>query len=184
MGVLEDRIAINTGAGRGIGREHALLLSKEGAVLVVNDPGGNNAGEGADAGPAQQVVDEIIAAGGRAVANTDDVADWNKRGRHCPASNRRVRPPRRADEQRRHPVRRVHRRERLTLATPGMGALMVEPEKGEPDLFAPRTSRRSSCTWRPRTARSPVGYARFGARRYRSWPAGKALRPSKPTGRG
>lgn len=77
MGVLEGRIAINTGAGRGIGREHALLLAKEGAVLVVNDSGGNNAGEGADAGHAQQVVDEIIAAGGRAVANTDNVADWN-----------------------------------------------------------------------------------------------------------
>lgn len=76
MGVLEDRVAIITGAGRGIGREHALLFAREGAAVVVNDLGGSNAGEGADAGPAQQVVAEIVAAGGRAVANTDDVADW------------------------------------------------------------------------------------------------------------
>ncbi|HET9877385.1 MAG TPA: SDR family oxidoreductase [Mycobacterium sp.] len=77
MGVLDGRIAVITGAGRGIGREHALLFAAEGASVVVNDLGGSNAGEGADAGPAHQVVDEIIAAGGRAAANTDDVADWN-----------------------------------------------------------------------------------------------------------
>jgi NAD(P)-dependent dehydrogenase (short-subunit alcohol dehydrogenase family) len=77
MGVLEGRVAIITGAGRGIGREHALLFAREGAAVVVNDLGGDNTGEGADAGPAQQVVDEILAAGGRAVANTDSVADWN-----------------------------------------------------------------------------------------------------------
>ncbi|MGW4353400.1 SDR family oxidoreductase [Nocardia sp. NPDC004582] len=76
MGALEGRVAIITGAGRGIGREHALLFAREGAAVVVNDLGGSNAGEGSDAGPAQQVVEEIIAAGGRAVANTDSVADW------------------------------------------------------------------------------------------------------------
>src|SRR5690349_18871866 len=76
MTVLEGRVAIITGTGRGIGREHALLFAKEGAAVVVNDLGGDNAGEGADAGPAQAVVDEIVAAGGRAVANTDNVADW------------------------------------------------------------------------------------------------------------
>jgi NAD(P)-dependent dehydrogenase (short-subunit alcohol dehydrogenase family) len=69
-------VAVITGAGRGIGREHALLFAKEGAAIVVNDLGGNNAGEGADAGPAHDVVDEIAAAGGRAVASTDNVADW------------------------------------------------------------------------------------------------------------
>ncbi len=77
MGVLEGRVAVITGAGRGIGREHALLFAREGASVVVNDLGGNNAGEGHDAGPAHQVVGEIVAAGGRAVANTDNVADWN-----------------------------------------------------------------------------------------------------------
>jgi NAD(P)-dependent dehydrogenase (short-subunit alcohol dehydrogenase family) len=77
MGVLDGRVAVITGAGRGIGREHALLFAREGASVVVNDLGGNNAGEGFDAGPAQQVVDEIVAAGGRAVPNRDNVADWD-----------------------------------------------------------------------------------------------------------
>ncbi|SDI22359.1 NAD(P)-dependent dehydrogenase, short-chain alcohol dehydrogenase family [Actinokineospora alba] len=76
MGALDGRVAIVTGAGRGIGREHALLFAAEGASVVVNDLGGANDGSGSDAGPAQQVVDEIIAAGGKAVANTDNVADW------------------------------------------------------------------------------------------------------------
>jgi NAD(P)-dependent dehydrogenase (short-subunit alcohol dehydrogenase family) len=74
---LEGRVAIITGAGRGIGREHALLFAHQGAAVVVNDLGGDNTGEGADARLAQEVVDEIVAAGGRAVANTDSVADWN-----------------------------------------------------------------------------------------------------------
>jgi NAD(P)-dependent dehydrogenase (short-subunit alcohol dehydrogenase family) len=76
MGALEGRVAVITGAGRGIGREHALLFAQEGAAVVVNDLGGSNSGEGADAGPAHDVVDEIVAAGGTAVANVDNVADW------------------------------------------------------------------------------------------------------------
>ena len=77
MGALEGRIALVTGAGRGIGREHALLFAREGARIVVNDLGGANDGSGSDAGPAQEVVDEILAAGGDAVANTDDVSSWD-----------------------------------------------------------------------------------------------------------
>src|ERR1700742_2076218 len=77
MGSLDNRVALVTGAGRGIGREHALLLAREGASVVVNDLGGSNTGEGRDAGPAQQVVEEIISAGGTAVANTANVADWS-----------------------------------------------------------------------------------------------------------
>ena len=77
MGALEGRVAVITGAGRGIGREHALLFAAEGAAVVVNDLGGSNAGEGSDTTTAQQVVDEIVAAGGRAVANTDSVSDWS-----------------------------------------------------------------------------------------------------------
>jgi NAD(P)-dependent dehydrogenase (short-subunit alcohol dehydrogenase family) len=76
MGICDDRVAIVTGAGRGIGREHALLLAKQGAKVVVNDLGGSRDGSGTDAGPAQEVVDEIVAAGGQAVANTDDISDF------------------------------------------------------------------------------------------------------------
>jgi len=74
MGALDGRVAIITGAGRGVGREHALLFAKEGAMVVVNDLGAANDGSGSDVGPAQQVANEIIAAGGEAVANTDDVS--------------------------------------------------------------------------------------------------------------
>ncbi len=77
MGTLEGRVAVITGAGRGIGREHALLFAREGASVVVNDLGGANDGSGADSGPAHEVVAEIEAAGGRAVANTRTVADWD-----------------------------------------------------------------------------------------------------------
>ena len=77
MGVLEGRVAVITGAGRGIGREHALLFAKEGAKVVVNDLGGSNAGEGADSGPARDVVEEITAAGGTAVASTENIATWS-----------------------------------------------------------------------------------------------------------
>jgi NAD(P)-dependent dehydrogenase (short-subunit alcohol dehydrogenase family) len=73
-GRLEGKNAVVTGAGRGIGRGIALLLAKEGANVVVNDPGVNLDGSGTDAGPAAQVVDEIKAAGGTAIANMDSVA--------------------------------------------------------------------------------------------------------------
>src|SRR4051812_21423000 len=76
MGALEGRVAIITGAGRGIGREHALLFASEGAKVVVNDLGGANDGSGSDQTPAQEVVAEIKAMGGEAVANADNVADW------------------------------------------------------------------------------------------------------------
>ena len=76
MGLFDGKVAIVTGAGRGIGRSHALLLASEGAAVVVNDLGGGSAGDGSDATPAQQVVDEITAAGGRAVPNYDSVSSW------------------------------------------------------------------------------------------------------------
>ena len=77
MGALDGRVAIITGSGRGIGREHALLFAQEGAKIVVNDLGGAIDGSGDDRTPAQQVVDEIKAMGGEAVANADNVADWD-----------------------------------------------------------------------------------------------------------
>ena len=77
MGALDGRVAIITGAGRGIGREHALLFAQEGAKVVVNDLGGAMDGTGDDRTPAEQVVDEIKAMGGEAIANADNVADWD-----------------------------------------------------------------------------------------------------------
>jgi NAD(P)-dependent dehydrogenase (short-subunit alcohol dehydrogenase family) len=76
MGVLEGRVAIITGAGRGIGREHALLFAAEGAKVVVNDLGGNLDGSTSASTPAEEVVAEIRAMGGEAVANHDNVAQW------------------------------------------------------------------------------------------------------------
>ncbi|HMD47114.1 MAG TPA: SDR family oxidoreductase [Acidimicrobiales bacterium] len=77
MGLLDDKVAIVTGAGRGIGREEALVLASEGASVVVNDVGGSLSGEGGDRTPAQEVVDTITAAGGRAVVNSDDISSWS-----------------------------------------------------------------------------------------------------------
>jgi NAD(P)-dependent dehydrogenase (short-subunit alcohol dehydrogenase family) len=74
--LLEGRIAIVTGAGRGIGRAHALELARHGAKVVVNDFGVSLAGEGTGDSPAAQVVEEIVSAGGEAVANSADVADF------------------------------------------------------------------------------------------------------------
>lgn len=231
MGALEGRVAVITGAGRGIGREHAQLFAREGASVVVNDLGGSNTGEGADTGPAHDVVDEIVAAGGKAVANTQNIATWDGAARlveqaisefggldvvvnnagilrdgfiagmeesqwdavlavhlkghfsvlrhaatywkeqskagHQPnaavintASGSGLTIPNAgqvnygaakagiaamtlvaADELERYGVRvnaiAPIARTRLTLATPGMGALMGEPEEGEVDLFSP-----------------------------------------------
>ena len=76
MGILEGRVAVVTGAGRGLGRGMALHLAREGARVVVNDLGGSVHGEGKDGSVAGQVADEIEAGGGEAVANTDTVASW------------------------------------------------------------------------------------------------------------
>jgi NAD(P)-dependent dehydrogenase (short-subunit alcohol dehydrogenase family) len=76
MGTLDGRVAIITGAGRGLGREHALLFAAEGAKIVVNDLGGANDGSGSDMTPAQQTVADIKGMGGEAIVNTDNVADW------------------------------------------------------------------------------------------------------------
>ena len=72
----EGKVAIVTGAGRGIGREHALSLASQGAKVVVNDLGGNIDGSGGDLSPAEQVVQEIKGMGGEAIANGDSVSDW------------------------------------------------------------------------------------------------------------
>jgi NAD(P)-dependent dehydrogenase (short-subunit alcohol dehydrogenase family) len=76
MGLLDGKVAIVTGAGHGIGRGEALELAAEGAKVVVNDLGGSVTGEGADKRPAEEVAELIRSRGGEAVANYDDVADW------------------------------------------------------------------------------------------------------------
>ena len=77
MGALDGRVAIITGAGRGLGREHALLFAREGAKVVVNDLGGDMTGVGGDLSPAMEVVNEIEAFGGAAVVNGGNVAVWD-----------------------------------------------------------------------------------------------------------
>jgi NAD(P)-dependent dehydrogenase (short-subunit alcohol dehydrogenase family) len=79
-GTLHGRVAVVTGAGRGLGRAHALQLASEGAAVVVNDRGGDVHGGGSDPAPAEVVAKEITSMGGRAVASAHDVADWMQAG--------------------------------------------------------------------------------------------------------
>ena len=78
MRLCEGRVAIVTGGGRGLGRAYCLMLAAHGAKVVVNDRGSAANGDGADEAPAEQVAAEIRSAGGEAVANTADVADWDE----------------------------------------------------------------------------------------------------------
>jgi NAD(P)-dependent dehydrogenase (short-subunit alcohol dehydrogenase family) len=85
-GICDGRVVIVTGAGRGLGRAHALELARQGAKVVVNDLGTSLDGTGSGTGPAGEVVDEIRAAGGEAIANGDDVADWDGSARMVAAA--------------------------------------------------------------------------------------------------
>ena len=76
MGICDGRVAIVTGGGRGVGRAYALMLASQGAKVVVNDLGASANGVGVDLSPAQEVVNEIVAAGGEAIVNGSDVSNW------------------------------------------------------------------------------------------------------------
>lgn len=80
MGICDGRVVVITGAGRGLGRAHALAFAAEGAKVVVNDLGASLQGEGIDLSPAQEVVNEIVANGGEAIVNGDDISDWDGSG--------------------------------------------------------------------------------------------------------
>jgi NAD(P)-dependent dehydrogenase (short-subunit alcohol dehydrogenase family) len=80
MGICDGRTVVITGAGRGLGRAHALAFAAEGANVVVNDLGASLQGEGTDISPAQEVVDQIEAMGGAAIVNGDDISDWDGAG--------------------------------------------------------------------------------------------------------
>ncbi len=80
MGICDDRVVVITGAGRGLGRAHALAFAAEGAAVVVNDIGAELDGSGGSLSPAQEVMEEIRARGGRAIVNGDDISDWDAAG--------------------------------------------------------------------------------------------------------
>ena len=164
MPSLEGKVAIVTGAGRGIGREHALALAEPGAKVVVNDLGGALAGEGADATPAQQVVDEIEAAGGEAVANGDDVSDFDAAEHLVSRRVEHVRPARRPGQQRRDPARpdagehdrgRVGRRHRRAPQGPLRARPATPPPTG---ASGPRRARRRAAA--SINTSQPVGHLR------------------------
>ena len=101
MGICDGRVVVITGAGRGLGRSHALAFAREGAKVVVNDLGGASDGTGASDEPVHQVVEEIRALGGEAIANTDDVADFDAAANLIESAVGDVRHARRRREQRR-----------------------------------------------------------------------------------
>lgn len=81
MGISDGRVVVITGAGRGLGREHALAFAAEGAKVVVNDVGASLQGDGNDLSPAEEVVEIIRSSGGEAITNSDDISDWDGAGR-------------------------------------------------------------------------------------------------------
>ena len=109
MGIVDGKVAIVTGAGRGVGRGEAMELAAQGAKVVCNDLGGSSKGEGSDTSPVDETVKIILERGGEAVANYDDVSSWDGSVGHRRAGPRHLRGARHRGEQRRHPARLLDR---------------------------------------------------------------------------
>ena len=133
--MLIEKVVIVTGAGRGIGRDIALLAAAQNAQVVVNDLGGSERGDGSNSAPADEVVEEIKQAGGQAVANFDNVAEPCGRTADRRSGYGQLRPARRRGQQHRNPARRhlpQDDRRRLGLGDGGapQGKLQCEPRGG------------------------------------------------------
>ena len=198
---VRDGSSSSAAAGRGIGREHALAFAREGAKLVVNDLGAEIDGTGSSTGPAGEVVDEVRAMGGEAVANGDDVSDYDGRRSDDPDRRRHLRHHRRAGEQRGHPARphaRQHDHRRVGCRDQGAPARHVRPDARTPSSTGATVRRRarpttpaSSTPPRPRgstatSARPTTGRPRPGSppsRSSRPWSWDDTASPSTPSRR-
>ncbi len=107
MGIVDGKIAIVTGSGRGVGRGEAMELAAQGAKVVVCDPGPSSKGEGTDNRPADETVEIIRGRGGEAVAAYEDISSWDGAERAVAGRGRHLRRARRRGQQRRHPPRRA-----------------------------------------------------------------------------
>ena len=176
-GMCEGRVAIVTGAGRGIGREYALMLAEQGAKVIVNDLGAARDGTGADASPAQQVVDEITAMGGEAAVNGADVSDFDAAKRDDRPGRGDLRWSRRRRQQRRHPARsHAHQHDRG-----GVGPRHQGPPEGH--VRARSVTRRPTGGNGRRTAR-PTTPGSSTRRRSRASTATSARRTTARRSRG
>ena len=178
MGICDGRVVVITGAGRGIGREHALAYAREGAKIVVNDLGGEMDGTGSSTGPAGEVVDEIRGMGGEAIANGDDVSRL-RRGRAAHSGRRRpLRHHRRAGEQRRHPARPhagQHDHRRVGRRHQGAPARTFSPTRHAVEYWRNRTKAGETNDARIINTTSPSGiYGNVGQTNYGAAKAGIA----------
>ncbi len=178
MGICDGRVVVITGAGRGIGREHALEFASQGANVVVNDLGAEIDGTGSSAGPAGEVVDEIRGMGGEAVANGDDVVRLRGRRPAHPDRHRHLRRPRRPRQQRRDPARPhagQHDHRRVGRRHPRPPAGHLRPDRHAVEYWRNRSKAGETNDARIINTTSPSGiYGNVGQTNYGAAKAGIA----------